>query len=404
MFQRTTAINKILKLKKFVRGIQGGTSAGKTYGILPILIDKAIKNPGLEISVVVESMPHIKRGARRDFIKIMNVTGRWRRSQWNATDSIYTFLEGSIIEFFSADDDSKLKGARRDILYMNEANNMSFNVYSQLASRTKVCVYLDWNPTNAFWFHDELLGDGDTDFIVLTYEDNEGCPDSALRFINSAKSKGFFDPDGDLNDPTNIKNKYWANWYQVYGLGLVGRLEGLIFPEWETVGSIPDDAYSLGVWIDWGWNAPTACGELFKSRGKLYLREYFYKPGLVPTINDRSRQESVEQNLIDFGITKDVEILADKAEPKSIADLADKGWNVIPAPKYPGSVLDGIKELKRWQIKIEADSKNIIKERDNYKWKTHVDGKTFEEPIKAHDHHIDGIRGLVLFKSRRGEL
>ena len=138
MFKRTTAINKLLKLNKFIKGVQGGSSAGKTYGIIPIEIDYAIKHAGTEISIVSESIPHLKRGAMKDFIKIMQYTNRWNDTRWNATDFKYKFSNGSYIEFFSADSDSKLRGARRDRLYINECNNISFHAYTELAMRTKV--------------------------------------------------------------------------------------------------------------------------------------------------------------------------------------------------------------------------------------------------------------------------
>jgi len=229
MFQRTTVINKILTLDKFTKGIQGGTSAGKTFGVLPVLISICALNPLSEVSVVAESIPHLKRGAMKDFKKIMIFTGRWFDERWNATDFKYTFHNGSIIEFFSADNDSKLRGARRDWLYMNECNNMTFHAYTELASRTKKGVYLDWNPTNEFWFHNELQGDEDVDFLIVNYLDNEACPESALKFILKAKEKA-------------KTSKYWENWYNVYGLGEIGQLEGVIFNNWKTIDIIPSDA------------------------------------------------------------------------------------------------------------------------------------------------------------------
>ena len=156
MFRRTTAINKILSLKRRIKIIQGGTSAGKTFGILPVLIDKATKTAGLEISVVAESIPHLRRGALRDFEKIMKWTGRFFDDRFNKTLLKYEFANGSFIEFFSADDSSKLRGARRDILYINECNNVPFEAYNELAIRTKKEVYLDFNPANEFWVHKEL--------------------------------------------------------------------------------------------------------------------------------------------------------------------------------------------------------------------------------------------------------
>ena len=151
-FVRTKAINKILKLKKRIKIIQGGTSAGKTYGILPILIDKACNTPGLEISVVSESIPHLRRGALKDFIRIMQDTNRWIAPHFNKSLLKYTFANGSYIEFFSVEQPDKLRGARRSILYVNEANNIPFEAYQQLSIRTSKEVYLE--PYNRIiWFY-----------------------------------------------------------------------------------------------------------------------------------------------------------------------------------------------------------------------------------------------------------
>ncbi len=183
MLQRTTAINKILALKKRIKIIQGGTSAGKTFGILPILIDKAARQSGLEISIIAESIPHLRRGALRDFLKIMKWTNRYYEERFNKSHLKYEFANGSFIEFFSADDSSKLRGARRDILYINECNNVNFEAYNELAIRTKREVYLDFNPANEFWVHTELKDESDADFIILTYKDNEGLDEGIVQQI-----------------------------------------------------------------------------------------------------------------------------------------------------------------------------------------------------------------------------
>ena len=211
MLKRTTAINKILKLKKRVKIIQGGTSAGKTFGILPILIDKATKTPSLEISIVAESIPHLRRGALKDFLNIMKWTNRFFDSRYNKSLLRYEFANGSYIEFFSADDSSKLRGARRDVLYINECNNVAFNSYNELSIRTKSDIYLDFNPANEFWVHTELKDEVDSDFLILTYRDNEALDPRIVREIekNKAKSK---------------TSAYWENWWRVYGEGLVGML------------------------------------------------------------------------------------------------------------------------------------------------------------------------------------
>ena len=171
MFKRTTAINKLGKLTKRKKIIQGGTSAGKTYGILPLLINKATKHKRLEISIVSESIPHLKRGAMKDFLKILYDTNRFVRSHWNASNFKYTFANGSYIEFFSVDQEDRVRGARRNILYVNEANNINFDTYYQLAIRTDMDIWIDFNPTSEFWAHVEVLPDEDSELIILTYKD-----------------------------------------------------------------------------------------------------------------------------------------------------------------------------------------------------------------------------------------
>ena len=188
MLKRTTAINKILALKKRIKIIQGGTSAGKTFGILPILIDKAAKTGGLEISVVAESIPHLRRGALRDFLKVMKWTNRFVDDRFNKSLLKYEFANGSFIEFFSADDSSKLRGARRDILYVNECNNVNFEAYNELSIRTKHEVYLDFNPANEFWV-EEIKEDKEADFIILTYKDNEALDKGIVDQIEKNRLK-----------------------------------------------------------------------------------------------------------------------------------------------------------------------------------------------------------------------
>ena len=169
--------------------IPGGTSAGKTFGILPILIDIAAKNPNKEISVVSETIPHLRRGALKDFLKIMRLTGRYKDQNYNRTLLTYHFTNGSFIEFFSADQEEKVRGARRNILYVNECNNIRFDIYHQLAIRTDEDIFLDYNPSLEFWAHTELLGDKDTELIILTYKDNEALQQSIVDDIEQAKEK-----------------------------------------------------------------------------------------------------------------------------------------------------------------------------------------------------------------------
>ena len=174
MYQQTTATNKILSLKKRIRGVSGGTSASKTISILLWLIDYCQSNNNKIVSVVSESMPHLKKGAIRDFVNIMVAHGYFNDERWNKTDFTYTFETGTKMEFFSADQPGKVRGPRRHVLFINEANNISYEIYDQLEIRTSEIIWLDWNPVQEFWWYTDVLPNQDVDFITLTYKDNEG--------------------------------------------------------------------------------------------------------------------------------------------------------------------------------------------------------------------------------------
>jgi phage terminase large subunit len=373
MFIRTTAINKILKLKKFVKGVQGGTSAGKTYAILPILIDIATKNPQAEISVVAESIPHLKRGAMKDFKKIMISTGRFVDSRWNASDFKYTFANGSTIEFFSADNDSKLRGARRDYLYMNEANNMTFHAYTELASRTKKSIWLDWNPTNEFWFHTDLQNDSDVDFLIINYKDNEACPESALKFILKARQKA-------------ATSSFWANWYKVYGLGELGALEGVVFNNWKTIDAIPKEAEYLGAGLDFGFTAdPTAMVGVYRWNNQIILDEVIYQSGLLNSDIIKLIKHD-KRNII----------YADSAEPKSIEEIRRAGFNIKPVSKGADSINFGINVLQQQDILVTSQSMNLIKELRTYCWDKDKTGKQLNKPVDYMNHAIDAVRYFAM--------
>lgn len=368
MFIRTTAINKIRTLTKFVRGVQGGTSAGKTYAILPILIHIAASNPLSEISVVAESIPHLKRGAMKDFKKILAETERWHESLWNASDFKYTFPNGSQIEFFSADNDAKLRGARRDWLYMNECNNMTFHSYTELASRTKQGVYLDWNPTNTFWFHNELLNDKDVDFLTINYTDNEACPESALNFILKAKEKA------------EQGNAFWQNWYKVYGLGEIGNLEGVIFNNWQQVDKIPVEAKLIGIGCDFGYtNDPTALIEIYTFNGKRYVNELMYRSGML-------------NSDIAKVLPKGVIVYADSSEPKSIDEIKRYGIMIKGVTKGKDSIKYGIDIMQQQEYFVTSQSENLIKELRSYSWDKDKEGKKLNKPIEYFNHAIDALR------------
>lgn len=376
MFKRTTAINKLLKLNARKKIVQGGTSAGKTFGILPILIDKACKVPHLEISVVSETIPHLRRGAIKDFLKIMEWTGRYIDANWNRTLLTYRFANGSFIEFFSAEQESKLRGARRHILYINEANNISFESYHQLAIRTSEEIWVDFNPTSEFWAHTELLKDDDSQHIILTYKDNEALSESIIKEIESAQEKG-------------KSSNYWSNWWKVYGLGEIGSLQGVVFDNWKQVDRVPMDAKLLGYGMDFGYtNDPTTLTAVWMMNNELYLDELLYQTNL--------NNNEIGARMKALNIVRPYEIVCDSAEPKSINELRLQGFNTTPAVKGPDSISVGIDILKRYQMNVTKNSTNLIKELRAYQWETDKDGKRTGKPVSHSNHAIDGIRYFAL--------
>lgn len=380
-FVRTTAINKILKLKKRVKIIQGGTSAGKTYGILPILIDKATKSK-LEISVVSESIPHIRRGALKDFLKIMHDTNRYIEPNYNKSFLKYTFANGSYIEFFSADQPDRLRGARRDILYINEANNISFEAYQQLAIRTSKEVYIDYNPTHEFWAHTELKKDKDSDFIILNYKDNEALSESIVKEIEKAREKA-------------KTSDYWANWWKVYGLGEIGSLEGVVFSNWKEIQQVPNDARCIGYGLDFGYtNDPTAVVACYKFNEQIIFDEIIYRKGLL---------NSDIKDLLNNNKVGKLPIYGDSAEPKSIDELRRYGFNIRGVDKGKDSVMFGIDIMQQFNFFVTKRSTNTIKELRNYIWDKDKQGNTMNKPIDAFNHSIDAMRyfSMMTFKKKQ---
>jgi len=366
MLKRTTAINKILALKKRIKIIQGGTSAGKTFGILPILIDKAAKKGGLEISVVAESIPHLRRGALRDFIKCMKWTNRFVDERYNKSLLKYEFANGSFIEFFSADDSSKLRGARRDILYVNECNNVNFEAYNELSIRTKHEVYLDFNPANEFWV-EEIKEDKEADFIILTYKDNEALDKGIVDQIEKNRLKA-------------ETSTYWRNWWKVYGLGELGMLEGVVFSNWKQIDTIPKEARLVGIGLDFGYtNDPTSCIEIYKHNEKRILNEIVYQTGML-------------NSDIANKLPKDVPVYADSAEPKSIRTLQLAGITIKGVTKGRDSINYGIDVMQRENYLVTSNSTNLIKELRSYCWDTDKTGKRLNKPIDNYNHAIDAVR------------
>lgn len=362
MYKETTALRKILALKKRIRIIQGGSSAGKTIAILLVLIDIAQSTEGKLISVVSETVPHLKRGVIRDFISIMEAQGYYQDGRWNRSDFIYTFESGSRIEFFSADAPNKVRGPRRDILFINEANNISFETYTQLAIRTNEIIYLDYNPVAEFWAHTELANT-DHDFLILTYKDNEALPAAIVKEIESRRGN--------------------ANFWRIYGEGLIGLAEGIIYPNWKPIDEVPPEARLERRWLDYGYTVdPTAIGDVYKWNDAWVLDEVAYQKGLL---NSQIADIILNQE-------EQVPVAADSAEPKSNDELALRGLTVLPAKKGADSINNGIQIVQAQKIYVTKRSLNIWKEQRNYQWTVDKDGKFTQVPSPIFNHHMDGIR------------
>lgn len=365
-YLETTATKKVKALTKRVRLVAGGTSASKTISILLYLIAKAQSDKVPTItSVVSESFPHLRRGAIRDFLNIMQEHGYYNDDRWSKTDFTYEFETGSKLEFFSADQPAKVRGPRRDRLFCNEVNNIAQESWDQLLIRTKEFAIADWNPVSEFFMYTDYIGvREDVDFIILTYKDNEALSEDIVREIESRKG-----------------NK---NWWAVYGLGQLGEAEGRIYNDWKIVDIIPHEARLERRGLDFGYtNDPTAVVDIYYYNGGYILDERVYRKGLsnkqiADMINNLENLQSL--------------VIADSAEPKSIDELRLYGIGVLPAQKGPGSILQGIQYVQDQKISVTKRSINLLKEYRNYLWQTDKEGRIINEPEGGFDHALDAVR------------
>ena len=369
MFKITTSTKKIASLSKKIRAVQGGTSASKTISILLYLIDRCQSDtkPTLT-SVVAESIPHLKRGALRDFENIMKSHSYWRNNNWNATDKIYTFETGSRMEFFSSDDGDKLRGARRDRLFMNEANNQSLEAFNQLEVRTKEFCFLDWNPSNEFWFYTDVKPHReDIEHIILTYKDNEALDKEIVQAIEARR-----------------KNKAW---WKVYGEGQLGEVEGRIYAGWKQIDELPHEARLLSIGVDFGFtNDPASIIALYKFNSGFIIDEILYQKG----VHNNQIADVIKNYFANEG--KQSTVVADSAEPKSIEEIRMYGVPIIPCKKGQGSVRQGIDFIQGQQISVTKRSINVWKEYNNYLWKVDRAGKPINEPDHTFSHSMDAVR------------
>lgn len=380
-FLRTTAINKLLKMTARKKVVQGGTSAGKTYGIVPIAIDKATKTPRLKMTIVAETVPAVKDGAVTIFKDVMIDTGRWVESRWISNPMQYTFANGTVLQFKAFDTIGKAKAAgKRDWLFLNEANHIHFEIADALMIRSKE-TWIDYNPDNEFWVHTEVLPEPNSEFLLLTYKDNEACPKETIEDLEIKISKAFYDINADWNDVNNIKSEYWANWCRVYISGLTGSLQGVIFNNWKQIDNLPIEAKLLGYGLDFGYtNDPTTIIEVYKYNNQRIINEICYAKGL-------------SNAQISKYITTKLPCYCDSAEPKSIAELKSYGINAKAVTKGADSIKFGIQTIQEHEYLVTSKSINTIKELRKYAWaKDKATGEQLNEPIDNFNHAMDAWR------------
>lgn len=366
----TTATNKIFNLNKRIRAVSGGTAASKTISILVWLIDYAQSTKDELISVVSESYPHLSGGAMLDFENIMKAHKYWNDNRWvKSPRSTYTFETGSKIEFISIDSYGKAHGPRRDVLFINECNNLDYKIADQLITRTRKIVWLDWNPSEEFWFYTEIKDKrDDVDFITVTYKDNEALDKITIQEIESHKG-----------------NK---SWWTVYGEGQLGEIEGRIYTGWKIIDEIPHEAKLERYGIDFGYSQdPTVIEAVYYYNGGLIIDEVTYQKGLSnKTIADILMNK--EQALV----------IADSAEPKSIDELCSYGVNVMGAVKGQGSVMQGIQYVQSQKISITSRSTRTIKAYRNYLFMEDKNGTIINKPddtIHEWSNPMDALRYAI---------
>ena len=356
-----------------VIGNQGSTRSTKTYSLMQLAGLFIPLQEKKQISVVSPSLPHLKMGARKDFLEIIESAGVYKDENFNMTDQMYLYpATGSYVEFFGVDNKDKVRGPGRDILVLNEPNLISYQTYLQLALRTKEVIFMDFNPVEeTSWVYD-IVDSPDNAFIHSTYKDNPFLPKAQIREIEAMEQA----------DPENWK---------IFGLGLRGSAQGIIYTHYKFCSDLPLRG-ELFMGCDFGYNVPTALVLCELYEGAIYVKELLYESRL--TTGD------LIERFKDLSISKTIEIFCDSAEPKTIEELKRAGYNAKESDK---DVTEGIRKVKSLPMLICENSSNIVKEIKGYKWKTDAGGKVVkdkdkDEPVKFNDHAMDAIRYAVFTK------
>lgn len=350
---------------------KGGTRSGKTWSLLQLCFTLITRKQGIMVSVVGETMPFLKRGAMRDLKSI--VGDDWQDAWWNATDKVYTIpTTKSSIEFFSADNEGKVHGSARDFLFVNECYFIPYEIYRQLAVRTRRAIMLDYNPRSRFWVDEYLIGKAGVALIHSTYNDNPHLTPMQVAQIESYK--------GD------------ENWWRVYGMGETGSVEGLVYTNWQIVDTMPDPYKREFYCIDFGFtNDPTAILRVRLSGGELWVQELAYRTGML--------NQDIVKCLQDAGVARGAQIVCDSAEQKSIAEINSLGgFRAVPVAKGKGSIVAGITAVQAYKVNVTQESLGTIDELRNYSWRRDANGGYINEPVDKYNHALDALRyGVTTF-------
>ena len=350
---------------------QGGTRSGKTYSILTALIELCHKNSGLVITICRKTFPALRATAMRDFFEILNREDIYNPDLHNKSDATYQ-LWGNMVEFISIDQPQKVRGRKRDVLFINEANEINLEDWRQLLLRTTGKVLIDYNPSDEFhWIYDEVIPREDAAFFQTTYKDNPFLPESVVMEIERFKEAD-------------------ENFWRVYGLGERGASQATVFTHWKEVDQIPNEFKPLNYGLDFGYtNDPTAIVQTFTDGHGFAVDELCYATRLT--------NSDISKVLRDSGVSRSDVIICDSAEPKSIDEIHAHGFNTHGARKGKDSVKNGIQFLHSRPLLVTARSVNVIKELRNYKWKEDKNGKQLNEPVDSFNHAIDAMRYAITF-------
>jgi len=369
----TVVLQKNLNANTRIVVNQGGTRSSKTYSLAQLIILKALQEQGKVYTICRKTLPALKGTAYKDFFNILEEHNLYNPDKHNKSELTYK-LNNNEIEFISVDMPQKIRGRKRHILWLNEANEFRFEDWVQLSLRTTENIYLDFNPSDPYsWIYDKVMNREDCTFIKSTYLDNPFLPDETIKEIERLK---------DLD----------SNYWKIYGLGDMAQPTETIFRQFEICNSVPNESELIAIGMDFGYsNDPTAIVEVFKLNDNLYINELVYSKGLT--------NQDIAQRLRELDITRQTEIIADSAEPKSIEELYRQGFNIKGAKKGADSINMGIDVLRRFKLHITKNSTNALNEFKYYKWLTDKNGHIVNKPAtNQQDHLIDAVRYVALNK------